>query len=242
MATVATESPFERIRARPLRGLSLVLVTIIVWFAGALYCSGYEALSTGLDNWPGSLIWSAAAVVPWLALFEWSKATRGRQVTLRWANLALALAATAALSLGLEYAANALSGSHQTPVLLALLRRLPAIGASLMLILWARGPAEEVGEADQSLAELASSIDWLAAADNYVELHIGGRVVMRRMTMRQAEKALGDSGFVRIHRRYLVNRKRIAAVLGNGSKRVRMPGGTELPVGTRYGANLVTRA
>ena len=240
MATAAPRSALERIRGEPLRGVALAVVVAVVWLAGALYCSGYEVLSTGFDNWPGSLIWSAAAVLPWLVLFEWSKTAAGRQVTRRWDRLALALVATAALSLGLEYGANALDGSEQTPILLALMRRLPAIGASLILILWTRGTAPDDAEPDQSLAELASSIDWLAAADNYVELHIGGRVVMRRMTMREAEKALGERGFVRIHRRYLVNRQRIVAVVGNGSKRVRLPGGGELPVGPRYAANLVT--
>ena len=93
-------------------------------------------------------------------------------------------------------------------------------------------------EADPELEALAGSIDWLAAADNYVELRIGGRVTMRRMTMRQAERSLAGRGFVRIHRRYLVNRNRIVEVRGNGDKSVRLSCGVELPVGGRYAANL----
>ena len=32
------------------------------------------------------------------------------------------------------------------------------------------------------LLTLAPSIDWVEAADNYIELHVGGRAVMKRMT------------------------------------------------------------
>ena len=76
---------------------------------------------------------------------------------------------------------------------LALMRRLAGRRQrALVLILWARAGARRSSPqpADDSLAALAGSIDWVAAADNYVELHIGGRVTMRRMTMREAERAL----------------------------------------------------
>ena len=228
----------ERLRSERLRGAPLVVVTLVVWLAGAFYCSGYEALSTGLDNWPGSLWWSAAAVLPWLALFEWSKSAAGQRLTGSWSRLAIALCATAAASLLLEYAVNALTASSQTPLALALMRRLPAIGTSFVLILWAQAASAGEREADPELEALAGSIDWLAAADNYVELRIGGRVTMRRMTMRQAERSLAGRGFVRIHRRYLVNRNRIVEVRGNGDRSVRLSCGVELPVGGRYAANL----
>ncbi len=238
MATAASLSLLERFRSVPLRGLPLAAVVLVVWVAGALYCSGYEALATGYDNWPGSLIWSAAAVLPWLALFEWSKSGPGRRVLSRWSGLAAVLVGTAAASLLLEFAANALAGDPQTPILLALMRRLPAIGISLILVLWAQAAGPSTYEPDPELDALAASIDWLSAADNYVELRMGGRLVMRRMTMREAERALTHRGFVRIHRRYLVNREQIVAVRGNGAKTVRLRGGTELPVGSRYAANL----
>jgi hypothetical protein len=238
MATLSVRSVIEQARTAPLPLGAVAATALVVWLAGAIYCSGYEMLLTGLDNWPGSLWWSAVAVLPWFALFEWSKSERGRRLTRRAPMLAMWLVATAFVSLLLEYLANALLGAGPTPVALAIIRRLPAIGASLLLITWARSARAEEAATDQSLPELASSIDWLAAADNYVELHIGGHVVMRRMTMREAEKALGGRGFVRIHRRYLVNRQRVIAVVGNGSKRLRLHGGTELPVGQRYAANL----
>ena len=50
--------------------------------------------------------------------------------------------------------------------------------------------------------------------------------------------SLKSRGFVRIHRRYLVNRSRIDAVTGaNGDRRV-MVAGKALPVGSRFGATL----
>ena len=239
MASASFHAPLERFRTEPLRGLPLAGLVVVAWVAGALYCSGYEALSTGYDNWPGSLIWSAAAVLPWLALFEWSKSGPGRRVLSRWSGLAAVLLGTAAASLFLEYTANALAGDPQTPILLALMRRLPAIGISLILVMWALAAGPATYEPDPELDALAGSIDWLAAADNYVELRMGGRIVMRRMTMREAERTLARRGFVRIHRRYLVNRERIVDVRGNGDKVVRLRGGTELPVGSRYAGNLL---
>lgn len=237
MASAAPTSLLEQFRTAPLRGNPLAGVTLAMWLAGAIYCSGYERLLSGLDNWPDSLLWSAVAVLPWLALFEWSKSEKGRQQVERRGRLALLLVTTAALSLLLEVLVNRTTGAEQASLALALLRRLPAIAFCLLLILWARAGMTKA-LTDKDLPELASSIELVSAADNYIELHIGGRIVMRRMTMREAERALAGRGFVRIHRRYLVKRKRIEAVVGNGSKKVKLTGGVELPVGSRYAANL----
>jgi two-component system LytT family response regulator len=96
----------------------------------------------------------------------------------------------------------------------------------------------EADEAAANLAEIANSIDWIAAADNYIEVHIGKRTLLRRMTMRSAERELGPLGFVRIHRRFLVNRRRIESVAGtNGERRVCIAG-HDLPIGRRYAARL----
>ena len=62
---------------------------------------------------------------------------------------------------------------------------------------------------------------------------------MRRMTMRDAARALAGHGFVRIHRRFLVNRGRIAGIFGtNGDRVVKLGCGIELPVGRAFAANL----
>lgn len=236
----------EQARTRPLQGGTLAAAIAAAWLAGALYCSGYEALASGLDNWPGSLMWSAAAVLPWLALFEWSKSAAGRRLAGNAGGLAVALAATALLSLLLELLLDLATDHRMAPLALSLLRRLPAIGACLLLILWSRAPrrAERRDDADAraSLEALASSIDWVEAADNYVEIHVGPKTMMRRMTMRDAEQALAGRGFVRIHRRYLVNRNRIAAISGGADMIVRLESGVELPVGRAFSSNLARAA
>jgi hypothetical protein len=240
MATVMKVSVLSRVRTEPLRGPMLAGVALVVWLAGAFYCSGYELFSKGINNWPGCLIWSLFAVLPWLALFEWSKSQEGRRITASPLNLAAMLVGTAIVSLALEAVVALVEGESTTRLALALLRRLPAAGISFVLILWAReGGAAAAKEPDLTLAALAPTIDWVSAADNYVELHIAGRVTMRRMTLAEAEQALAGRGFVRIHRRYLVNRGRIAAVRGNGEKVVRLADGAELPVGKRFATNLL---
>lgn len=239
MASVAPLSASERWRTRPVRGPELGAITIAVWVAGAIYCSGYEALLSGINNWPGSLWWSAVAVLPWLALFEWSKTDGGRWTTRRPASLGLALLATAAASLILEATLDGLIGGHMASFGLSVLRRLPAAGICLILILWSRaGLAAEEAQNDEQLAAIASSIDWVGAADNYVELHLAARTLMRRMTMRQAEQILAPHGFIRIHRRFLVNRARIDRIANDGDRVIRLTGGGELPVGRAFAANL----
>jgi DNA-binding LytR/AlgR family response regulator len=146
----------------------------------------------------------------------------------------------AALSILLEYAINWCLGDLSDRVGLLVMRRLPAIGASLLLIALARKSLmrRRVSPDEVALGSLAEAIDYVAAADNYVELHSNGRVTMRRMTLAEAERALAGQGFVRVHRRFLVNRARIASVTGNGDKLIRLDGGAELPVGRRFAPNL----
>ena len=237
--TQHAESLTKRL-SEPLHGGALIIAVLVVWTAGAAYCHGYQRLLSGGAEWPGSFVWSAVAVLPWLVLFEWSKRRSGEPLSSSPGLLLAALVATAAASLLVESAADILTGSRSAPVALNLLRRLPAIGASLVLILWAgavrgkRLKEEERHASVEGLLDFAPSIDWIAAADNYVELHIGQRVVLLRMTMRSAERTLQPFGFVRIHRRFLINRRRLETIVGtNGDRRIRIAG-TELPVGRSY--------
>jgi DNA-binding LytR/AlgR family response regulator len=146
----------------------------------------------------------------------------------------------AALSIIFEHGINWSNDALSDHLGLLIMRRLPAIAAALMLIALARKavlrrPADPSSIALENLAE---AIEFVAAADNYVELHSNGRVTMRRTTLAEAERALAGRGFVRIHRRYLVNRDQIVAIVGNGDKHVRLANGTELPVGRRFAPNL----
>jgi two-component system LytT family response regulator len=55
-------------------------------------------------------------------------------------------------------------------------------------------------------------IDWVEAADYYVEIHAGGRSYLMRETMQRLQAQLDPDRFVRIHRSRLVNRDRVREV------------------------------
>lgn len=242
MASVPPSPSVARLFLEPVRGLPLVACALAVWLAGASYCHGYQYLLTGLDPgpWSGSLTWSAIAVVPWFALFEWSKQPQGMETAARPAALAALVIGIAVASIALEHVVNFCVGDMTDRLGLLVMRRLPAIGVTVLLIALARKAVlrRPPTPAAIELASIAASVDWVEAADNYVEIHIGKRVLLLRMTMAAAERELQQMGFIRIHRRYLVNRNRLDAVLGsNGDRRVRIAG-KELPVGSRYAAGL----
>ena len=52
-------------------------------------------------------------------------------------------------------------------------------------------------------------IDWIEAADYYVQIHAGGKSYLHRETMQSLERRLDGEQFVRIHRSAIINRKRI---------------------------------
>ena len=82
-------------------------------------------------------------------------------------------------------------------------------------------------------------VDWIRAAGNYVEIRIAGRSVLKRMTMAQAEHALADTVFIRIHRSMLVNRGRIAGLdRCDRPRHIRLTDGSVVKVGEAYRANL----
>lgn len=239
MASLAPRATSWRFFFEPLRGLPLVATALVVWLAGAAYCHGYQQLLTGESPgpWSGSLIWSAVAVVPWFALFEWSKQGSGADATRQPWTLVALVAGIATLSIGLEYLVNFCVGDVSDRFALLLMRRMPAIGVTILLIALTRKAVlrKPPDPAAIPLSEIASAIEWVAAADNYVELHTDGRVTLRRMTMARADAVLRRHGFVRIHRRYLVNRNRISRV---NDRFVRLKSGEELPIGSAFAANL----
>ena len=55
-------------------------------------------------------------------------------------------------------------------------------------------------------------IDWIEAADYYVEIHAGARTYLHRETMQRLQTLLDPERFVRIHRSRLVNRDRVAEI------------------------------
>jgi len=235
-----------RLLFEPLRGAALIACGVAVWLAGAAYCHGYQELLTGETPgpWSGSLIWSAFAIVPWFALFEWSKQARGVEAARRPTALVALVVAIGILSIALEYLVHFCVGEVTDHLGLLVMRRMPAIGFTVLLIVITRKSSRRALPAvdTESLESLAKSANYVAAADNYVELHLPGRVAMRRITLTEAAEALKRQGFVRIHRRYLVNWTQVVAVELNGRRIVRLECGAELPIGSAYAANAAALA
>ena len=73
-------------------------------------------------------------------------------------------------------------------------------------------------------------IDWIEAADNYVNLHVGGESHLHRETMSALERRLSAGKFIRISRSTIVNIERIKELqpLFHGEYAVILRNGTRL--------------
>jgi two-component system, LytTR family, response regulator len=83
-------------------------------------------------------------------------------------------------------------------------------------------------------------IDWIEAADYYVQIHAGSKSYLHRETMASLERRLDAGLFVRIHRSAIVNRRRIRE-LRNGRQReavVVLEGGQAIKVSRSQQAKL----
>lgn len=88
----------------------------------------------------------------------------------------------------------------------------------------------QIREGDAVVFVKIDDIDWVEAADYYVEIHAGARSYLMRETMQRLEAQL-DERFVRIHRSRLVNRDRVREVRWtNGKMVVVTTGGISLEV------------
>src|SRR5215472_11335451 len=61
----------------------------------------------------------------------------------------------------------------------------------------------------KTLFVAVTDVDWIEAAENYVELHVGTEAHLLHVTMNVFEKSLDSDMFVRIHRSTIVNLGRI---------------------------------
>jgi two-component system, LytTR family, response regulator len=84
-------------------------------------------------------------------------------------------------------------------------------------------------------------IDWIESAANYACLHLGGSTCIVRMTMRELERRLDPTRFVRIHRSSIVQVDRIRAVVPawHGDCDVTLIDGTILRLTRNYRSRLV---
>ena len=80
------------------------------------------------------------------------------------------------------------------------------------------------------------AIDWIEAADNYVQLHCGTRRHLLGETLTSLERRLAGTRFLRIHRSRMVNTSRIVAVhvLMGGTYELELRDGTRLTSGRQY--------
>ena len=78
----------------------------------------------------------------------------------------------------------------------------------------------------------ADEIDWVEAQGNYVALHVQGQARLMRQTLAEMQTRLAAHGFIRTHRRALVNRQRMQAILTPdlGEPGVRLSSGQVAPL------------
>ncbi|AWF80807.1 LytTR family transcriptional regulator [Microbulbifer sp. A4B17] len=79
-------------------------------------------------------------------------------------------------------------------------------------------------------------IEWVEAAGNYVNLHLGDRIYPLRETMTKLLERLDPGSFARVHRSYIVRLDSIAEIepLESGDARIHLVGGQLIPVSRRY--------
>ena len=83
-------------------------------------------------------------------------------------------------------------------------------------------------------------IDWIEAAGNYVNLHVGKRLYPLRETMTKIDERLKQAGFIRVHRSAIVNMDRVEEIepFETGDARARLSTGAMIPVSRRYRTHL----
>jgi two-component system LytT family response regulator len=85
-----------------------------------------------------------------------------------------------------------------------------------------------------------ADIDWIQAAENYVELHVGSARHMLHVTMNAVEKSLDPGMFVRVHRAVIVNLGRIGTLQAgtHGEYLITLRDGMRLQSGRAYSDRL----
>ena len=106
-----------------------------------------------------------------------------------------------------------------------------AIRRARSLVTRRTGPAKlAIRDGDALTFVPIDEIDWVEAADYYVEIHAGGKTYLHRETLQRLQTKLDPERFVRIHRSRLVNRDRV--------REVRWEGRGEMVVVTTNGVSL----
>src|SRR5579863_1059529 len=85
-----------------------------------------------------------------------------------------------------------------------------------------------------------TEIDWIEAAENYVQLHVGRAQHLLHVTLTALEKSLDSDRFLRIHRSAIVNIRRVKELepLTHGEYVVTLSNGARLQSGRIYSDRL----
>lgn len=116
--------------------------------------------------------------------------------------------------------------------------RVSALGEKLLSLLDSYEPAVRrvsrlaIKSAGRVVFLDVDDIDWIEAADYYVQLHVGPKSYLHRQTMASLEKQLDPDLFLRIHRSAIVHRERIRELRHQGRRDlvVVLASGVELKV------------
>jgi DNA-binding LytR/AlgR family response regulator len=86
----------------------------------------------------------------------------------------------------------------------------------------------------------ARDIEWLEAAENYVNLHVRGRVYPLRSTMTAIQDRLDPQRFIRVHRSYIVNLDFLVQIepTDAGDAQLILKDGARVPCSRRYRQSL----
>ncbi|MFZ6708567.1 LytR/AlgR family response regulator transcription factor [Undibacterium sp. TC9W] len=81
-----------------------------------------------------------------------------------------------------------------------------------------------------------ADVHWIGAAGNYVELHLGQRVVLHRVALSKLEEYLDPRQFIRVHRGAIVRTDQPVhlQVMGNGGYQLSLRSGSEVAVSKNY--------
>ncbi len=81
-----------------------------------------------------------------------------------------------------------------------------------------------------------ADVHWIGAAGNYVELHLGQRIVLHRVALGKLEEYLDPRQFIRVHRGAIVRTDQPVhlQVGGNGGYQLRLRSGSEVAVSKNY--------
>jgi len=83
-------------------------------------------------------------------------------------------------------------------------------------------------------------VDWMKAAENYVEVHVGRATYLLHATMNTLEKSLNPETFIRIHRSVIVNLDRVKDMQSDahGEFVITLRDGVRLQSGRTYSGRL----